>query len=68
MFISSLLISYIDPVSGVILLQLVIGGCIAGFAFLYGKIGGGLRLLNPFSKAKQRTDLQRELKLPPLEK
>lgn len=58
--LNATLFSYIDPVSGVILLQLVIGGCIGGCAFLWGKIGGGLRLLNPFAKAKSKAGEQQE--------
>jgi hypothetical protein len=33
------LFSYVDPVSGVILLQLLIGGCIGYFAFTARKFG-----------------------------
>ena len=67
MFSTSLLFSYIDPVSGVILLQLVIGGCVGGFALLFGKIGKGLRGLNPFGRSKLDADLQQESELPPVE-
>jgi hypothetical protein len=69
MAISSLLLfSYIDPVSGFILLQMVIGGCIGCFAFLSGKMGGGVRLLNPFYKSKLKSDLQSTVDSSPQEK
>jgi hypothetical protein len=57
MNIPPLLYSYIDPVSGVILLQLAIGGCIGGFAFFFRKIGAGFRFLNLF-RSKTEAHLQ----------
>jgi hypothetical protein len=68
MFMPFQLFSYIDPVSGVILLQLVIGGCIGGLAYFSGKIGRGLRFLNPFNKSESETVLQLETKSIPEEK
>jgi hypothetical protein len=64
---SSMLFSYIDPVSGVILLQLAIGGCIGCCAFFHKKIVKGLRLLNLFGNSEPKTDLQESAKPPPEE-
>jgi hypothetical protein len=49
----AILFSYIDPVSGVILLQLLIGGCIGGFTFFCRKLGfGWRRQTNPPTNAE----------------
>jgi hypothetical protein len=58
--------SYIDPVSGVILLQLMVGACIGGVAVFFGKITSSLRPLNPFSR-RSPTDSQAEQSVPSVE-
>lgn len=60
---SSLLLSYVDPVSGVILLQLMVGACIGGVAVFFSKIGNSLRPLWRRSEASS----QEEQSAPPVE-
>jgi hypothetical protein len=60
MFTPAPIFSYIDPVSGVILLQILIGGCIGGFVFVYTKIGGGLRRFLHPCRVRSKTEIRKD--------
>jgi hypothetical protein len=51
---SFLLFSELDPVVGVVVLQLVIGGCIGGLSVLFRKIEGKLQAKNDAKDPKKK--------------